>query len=650
MNGPASTLSTRYEDHDTKLKNLIHRTLQSSSKTQDNLYKKIEQANKLTTITEKTPPIINTPMTVERITQPKAAHGMPEEDLTALKTRNLDFSIQFGEGPDRLLRAFDHINERFAGFNHNLKIETAFATATLAKALGSETIVVVDYLETLSKVFKTTEQEVGTAQFFNTFAGRTALLATRVNLAPEKMQENLNIAAPVATAAGIVPAEIMTVTAFGSAHMPGTEAGSAYTSILENSGTAGSLLKLNFSNEQGGVASITTMLDGLQAKYGEVVDAAERDELSKAFGSEKAATLLEHLITHSTRFKTTLMEVQQVDSLGPAIEVANAMIDAWSKIDSSVKAVWFSLGVYLAPQLAVVADAVAALATVVKTILERFPLLGKAITFTALAISVLAVAMTALKVICLTYLAVQALMAAAWGLLTKLVTFNYLASLKSIAVKALHIVSLTALAVVLGTCAAVNAACTAAAWLLNIALYANPISPMVAAVIAYIAILAAAIYYWDEWTTALLESEAFKTVAAWFESLSAWFNSMGGWSGLASAAWDSIVAVFNQSLNALIEMLNSIPGVNIETRFGALPEPPGQEQLSAVDRASASISAATPSLITTADANKVPAGGLLNSIQNSTQQNRGTHVEKVEIHTSKPMTSHDLQGLLEMTG
>jgi len=650
MNEPASPLSKRHEDRDATLKKVTHRTLQSSSKIQDTLYKKIEQANKLAATTEKTSPIINTLMTIERITQPKAAHGMPEDALTPLKTRNLDFSIQFGEGPDRLLQAFDHINERFTGFNQNLKIETAFATATLAKALGSETIVVADYLETLSKVFKATEQELGTAPFFDTFAGRTALLATRVNLAPEKMQDNLNIAAPIATTAGITPTEIMTVTAFGSAHMPGTDAGSAYKSILENSGTAGSVLKLNFSNERGGVATITTMLDGLEAKYGEIVDAAERDELSKAFGSEKAATLLEHLITHSATFKTSLMDVQQVDSLGPAIEVANAMVDSWSKIDSSVKAVWFSLGVYLAPQLTVVADAVAALATVVKTILERFPLLGKAITFTAIAISLLAVAMTALKVICLTYLAIQALMAAAWGLLTKLLTLNYLASLKSIAVKALHIVSLTALAVVLGTCATVNAVCTAATWLLNIALYANPVGLMVAAIVAYIAILVAAIYYWDEWTAALLESEAFKTVAAWFESLSTWFNSMGGWSGLASAAWDSIVGVFNTSLNALIDLLNSIPGVNIETRFGEVPSPPGQEQMAAANRAHATIAAATPSLLTSADANKVPPGGLMNSFQNTTQQNRGTHVEKVEIHTSKPMTSHDLQGLLEMAG
>ncbi|MGN7840815.1 phage tail tape measure protein [Pseudomonas sp. 22490] len=45
----------------------------------------------------------------------------------------------------------------------------------------------------------------------------------------------------------------------------------------------------------------------------------------------------------------------------------------------------------------------------------------------------------------------------------------------------------------------------------------------------------------------------------------------------------------------------------------------------------------------------VPPGGLLTSIQNTNSLNKGTHVEKVEIHTSKPMSPLELESMLEMS-
>lgn len=56
--------------------------------------------------------------------------------------------------------------------------------------------------------------------------------------------------------------------------------------------------------------------------------------------------------------------------------------------------------------------------------------------------------------------------------------------------------------------------------------------------------------------------------------LSSWFDSMGGWSGIAKTAWDSILSTVKGAINGLIEMANKIPGINIETTFGDLPEPP----------------------------------------------------------------------------
>ncbi|MNL47280.1 hypothetical protein D3C87_1700600 [compost metagenome] len=67
----------------------------------------------------------------------------------------------------------------------------------------------------------------------------------------------------------------------------------------------------------------------------------------------------------------------------------------------------------------------------------------------------------------------------------------------------------------------------------------------------------------------------------------------------------------------------------------------------AAQKAQQTINAAIPSLSPTR-ASAVPPGGLLTSIQNTSSQNKGTHVENVNIHTAKPMTPLELENMVAM--
>jgi len=193
-----------------------------------------------------------------------------------------------------------------------------------------------------------------------------------------------------------------------------------------------------------------------------------------------------------------------------------------------------------------------------------------------------------------------------------------------------------------------------AIWLVNAAMYANPVGLIIAGIVALVAIVGAAIYYWDDLSSALMNTVAFKWVSDQLSALSDWFGSMGGWSGMAKAAGDGIVAIFQKAINGLIEMLNKIPGVNIEASLGSMPEIPGAtsamsagEQAERSQKVQQSINAAIPSLSPTR-ASAVPPGGLLTSIQNTSNQNKGNHVDKVEIHTAKPMSPLELENMMAM--
>ncbi|KPY26506.1 Prophage PSPPH06, family tail tape measure protein, partial [Pseudomonas syringae pv. papulans] len=82
------------------------------------------------------------------------------------------------------------------------------------------------------------------------------------------------------------------------------------------------------------------------------------------------------------------------------------------------------------------------------------------------------------------------------------------------------------------------------------------------------AAVVAAVVYWDDLCTALMNTTAFQWISDQMAKLSSWFDSMGGWSGIAKTAWDSILSTVKGAINGLIEMANKIPGINIETTFG----------------------------------------------------------------------------------
>ena len=194
---------------------------------------------------------------------------------------------------------------------------------------------------------------------------------------------------------------------------------------------------------------------------------------------------------------------------------------------------------------------------------------------------------------------------------------------------------------------------------------------IIAGIVALVAIVGAAIYYWDDWTSALMNTSAFKWIAGQLQALSDWFSSIGGWTGMASAAWDGIVRIFKDAINGLIEMLNKIPGVQIDAAFGEMPKAPEIPGISAplVNAPAPPQLVTTPPLTEQAEQARqrmnggtsgglspmrptaVPQGGLLRSIQNNTNsqtQNKGTHVENININTAKPMTPLEVENMMSM--
>ncbi len=538
--------------------------------------------------------------------------GVAEDALQRLNDKALEFSVAYGANArDFVASAYD-IQSAIAGLTGEQLSSFTNASNLLAKATKADAGTITSYVGTMYGIFKNQADAMGKAEWVENLTGQTALAVQMFKTTGKDMSDAFTSIGASATSAGIGLSEQVAILGTLQATMGGAEAGTKYKAFLSGVGGAQEKLGLSFTDSQGRMLPMLQILDKLKGKFGDTLDVAESDALKKAFGSDEAVGLIKLLMTDTTGLANSMEQLGNVHGLEQAEKMAKAMVDPWQQFGAAVQALRIAFGQALIPILTPLMERLTGIAGTMTRWAGLFPNITRLIGIATLVVFGLAAGIGAITF-------VVALAKTAW----------------------------------LGL-SAVWTIATAAAWLFNAALWANPITWVVVGLIALGVAIGAAIIYWDEITAAIMNTAAFQWVSAQLTALSDWFASMGGWSGMAKAAWDGILAIFYGAINGLIAMLNKIPGVEIDAQFGAMPELPGAnavmtatEQAERAQKAQATINNAIPSL-SPQRATAVPPGGLLTSIQNTSNQDKGTRVEKVEIHTGKAMSPLELENMLGM--
>ncbi|MBC2405478.1 phage tail tape measure protein [Pseudomonas sp. WS 5106] len=580
--------------------------------------------------------------------------GVAEDALDALNRKSLEFSVAYGENARDFVASAYHIEGAIKGLTGNQLATFTNASNLLAKATKSDADTMGTYVGTMYNLFKGQADAMGKGQWVESLAGQTALAVKLFRTSGEQIGEAFKSAGGLASTAGVDLAEQMAVLGTLGSTMDGGEAGGLYKSFFENISGASEKLGMKFVDQQGKLLPMMDILDKLKGKFGDLSIEANGKKLRDAFGGE-AARLITTLMGDTDRLKNGMDQLGKVRGLENAEQMAQAMVDPWQQFAAAVEALRIAFGQALLPILTPLMNKLAGVASTLTRWTQLFPNITRVVGIASLTTLGIVAAMSLLTF-------TVGLSKMVWlGMITvwKLLTWT---GFRSIAMFLMHavmitafVVSLVAMVAWMGIVRGAMMLWQAAIWLVNIAMTANPVGLIITGIALLVAAVAAAVIYWDEWTAALLNSEAFKWVSEQLTALSAWFDSMGGWSGMVQAAWNSIASIFYSAINGLIAMMNKIPGVNIETTFGAVPDAPGvdvamgaAEQADRASKAQKSINAAIPNL-SPARPNAVPPGGLLTSIQNTQNQNQGTRVEKVEIHTSKPMSPLEMENMMAMS-
>ncbi|MBT1120736.1 phage tail tape measure protein [Stutzerimonas nitrititolerans] len=565
--------------------------------------------------------------------------GVAQDALDALNRKSLAFSIAYGENAQAFVASAYSIEGAIKGLTGSQLATFTNTSNLLAKATKGDAETMSAYLGTMYNTFKGQADAMGKSAWVEQLGGQTALAVQLFRTSGAQIGEAFKAAGGLASTAGVDLAEQMAVLGTLGSTMEGGEAGGLYKAFFENISGASEKLGMSFVDQQGKLLPMMDILDKLQGKFGDLSIEANGKALRDAFGGE-AARLITTLMGDTGRLANGMKQLGKVRGLETAEQMAKAMVDPWQQFGAAVQALRIAFGQALIPLLTPLMERLTGIAATLTRWIGLFPNIARVIGITVLAVLGLAAAIGAITF-------AVALAKTAW------LPFLFLQKIGLAGFIAQEI-ALLALTLKMGALALWSKVAAASMWLFNAALWANPVTWVVIGIIALGAAIAAAIIYWDEITAAIMNTAAFQWVSAQLTALSDWFSSMGGWSGMARAAWDGILAIFYGAINGLIAMLNKIPGVEIDAQFGAMPDMPAagavmtaSEQAERAQKAQATINNAIPSL-SPQRANAVPPGGLLTSIQNTSNQNRGNHVEKVEIHTGKPMSPLELENMLSM--
>ncbi|MBN0978103.1 phage tail tape measure protein [Pseudomonas hygromyciniae] len=581
--------------------------------------------------------------------------GVAEDALTALNQKALEFSVNYGENARDFVASAYSIEGAIKGLTGSQLATFTNTSNLLAKATKSDAETMGAYVGTMYNLFKGQADAMGKGEWVEKLGGQTALAVQLFRTDGAQLKDAFKEVGSIATAAGVDIAEQFAVIGSLSSTMEGGDAGGRYKAFFENLGAASEKMGLKFTDSNGKALPMLQIMDKLQGKLGDLTSASASAKLMEAFGGE-GAQVISSLAKDTDRLRNGMDKLGKVRGLEDAQNMAMAMVDPWQQFGAAVEALRIAFGQALIPILTPLMAKLSGIAGTMTRWTQMFPNIARVIGIVTLTILALIAVMSLLTFAVGAGRMAWLAMVTVWKVVQMISLRTTAVFLMQKLIMLTYITVVYGLTAVLGLVRGVMMLWQGAIWLVNAALLANPVVWVVIGVLALVAAVVAAVVYWDEWTAALMNSEAFKWVSDQLTALSDWFASMGGWSGMAKAAWDGIVAIFHTAINSLIEMLNKIPGVDIETRFGAMPEVPGtdigvntMDSAAAAQRAQQTINAAIPSL-SPARPNAVPQGGLLTSIQNNnSSQNKGMHVEKVEIHNSKPMTSLEMENMVAMS-
>ncbi|MEW5897746.1 MAG: phage tail tape measure protein [Bacillota bacterium] len=171
---------------------------------------------------------------------------------------------------------------------------TRYAALT-ARATKSTVAEMTSLFATGYGIYKDFYSQLSDFDFGQMFSAGIAAAVQQFKTTGAGMAQALTTLGAAATSARRPFEEQLAVLGMLQATMPGGEAATKYRAFLQSAAKAGQDLGLSFVDSNNQLLSMVDILSRLRGKYGETLDAIEKQQIQKAFGTVEAVALIELL-------------------------------------------------------------------------------------------------------------------------------------------------------------------------------------------------------------------------------------------------------------------------------------------------------------------------------------------------------------------
>ncbi len=218
------------------------------------------------------------------------------QDLGALEKAGAQFSNKWaGTTKAEFISAAYDIKSGISSLTDSGVAEFTKLAALTGKATKSTTSEMTGLFATGYGIYKSMYADLSDMEFGEVFSAGIAGAVKSFKTTGSGMAQAISTLGAVATTAKVPLEEQLSILGMLQATMTGSEAGTKYKAVMQTAAGAGEKLGLKFMDANNQLLSMPEILTRLKGAYGNTLDAVEKMEIQKAFGTQEAVAVIDLL-------------------------------------------------------------------------------------------------------------------------------------------------------------------------------------------------------------------------------------------------------------------------------------------------------------------------------------------------------------------
>ena len=573
--------------------------------------------------------------------------GIGDEALKKLSKEALIFSTRYGTSAVDFIASSKAMKNSIDGLTDRELPRMTRAANLLAAGTKETADTAGKYNGAMYNSFRSTADKMGRVKFIENLTGQSAYMVKSFGLSLQAIQDMVKGTKNAGNDVGVGMPEQFAVLGQLSRTM-GSEGAGAYEQFLRGAVEGGKALGVSLTDSNGKLLAMPDIIQKLQNKYGKSIQGNLKAQaaLDKAFGG--GAQVIKALYGNVDELNKHMTELGRNNGTKNAADMAAKLADPFSRCTSVLFALRAAIGAGLVPVLYPLVHRVADAGEQFTKWMKMFPNIAKWIGYITIgflsfaaagaaaniAIGVWRFIMIGAKAIAAGFTAVLKIgRVFVWAYRAAIIAWNI----------ALRILRATLIVI------RVAAFLAGAGFMF--------MSWPILLIIAAIALLCIGVYllikYWDKVKAAVMDTAAFKIVAAYFQmwktvflyvvdvisqawqKLCDWFGQISPFDSVADMAgslgdvfsnlWEFLKKSFSSTYNWIVDKLNMIPGISVDMMPTDIAKPDS-------------------SVLTGGELKGIGTGGLNKDIKNSSSSavNNSKTIGTVNITVNEGMTPDKL--------